>query len=228
MIQYIVLQIILGIFLADVFGGAAHWFEDTYIHYCTTIPFFSEIAKHNELHHYFPRAMLEGSYYMNIESTIVFAIILFIILYVLFPSTFPKYPIFYIVFFVFLCLVNLFHRFAHQRDCETNFIILKLQKLGILCSHEHHRLHHVMQPDGKYCTIVPATNYLLDTFYFWRILELIISIFGVKPDRKPVYNHYESIQNYMHENAKKECPKRPTENDVNILLKNLENHIKCY
>jgi hypothetical protein len=46
-----ILQIILAIFLADVVGGGAHWFEDTYLDYCTSIPFLSEIAKHNELHH---------------------------------------------------------------------------------------------------------------------------------------------------------------------------------
>ena len=217
----------LAIFLADVVGGGAHWFEDTYIHYCTTIPGLSEIAKHNELHHYFPRAMLQGSYFENVNTTIIISIIIYIILYLLMPSKFTKYPIFFVTFFIFGCLTNLFHRFAHQRECETHFIILQLQKLDIICSHEHHRKHHVSNPHERYCTILPITNYILDNIYFWRLLELIISMFGINPDRKPVYKHYESIHNYMHENSKKECPKRPTEKDVHILLQNLENNMKC-
>jgi hypothetical protein len=172
--------------------------------------------------------MLLGSYIENIKSTLVFAFILFIILYLVIPSKFMKYPVFFITFFTFLSLVNLFHRFTHQRDCETHYIILQLQKWGILCSHDHHRQHHVEQSDGKYCTILPITNYILDTIYFWRFLEVIISIVGVKPDRKPVYEHYEPIHNYMHKNSKKECPKRPTEKDVDILLNNLENHATCH
>ena len=226
-IQFIILQIILGIFAADLVSGAAHWAEDTYLTYCTTIPFLSEIGKDNELHHYFPRAMLQDSYFDNIRSTIILMIILFIILYLIIPKQFKKYPVFFITFFIFGCVANLFHRFTHQRECETHYIILKLQKMGIICSHEEHRHHHTIQADGKYCVILPISNYILDNIYFWRILETIISIFGLKPDRKSVYKDYESIHNYMHEDSKKKCPKRPTKTDINILSKNLENYIKC-
>jgi len=225
--KYIVFQIILGLFLADIIAGAGHWFEDTYLHYCTSIPGLSQIAERNELHHYFPRAMLEGSYFINIKTPLILSIILYIILYLLIPSAFKKYPVFFITFFIFLCLSNLFHRFSHQRECETHYIILQLQKMEILCSHEHHRQHHISHSDEKYCTIFSINNYILDNIYFWRILEIIISLFGIKPDQKPVYNHYKPIHNYMHEDAKNECPKRPTKKDINILLENLKNNVKC-
>ena len=222
------LQIILGIFLADVVAGLAHWFEDTYIDYCTTIPGLSHIGKENELHHYFPRAMLNGSYFKNMRTTMIIAIIVYIVLYLFIPSKFKKYPVFFVTFFMFLCLSNLFHRFSHQRECETHPIILQLQKMEIICSHEHHRQHHIANAHERYCTSFSINNYILDNIYFWRILEMIIGIFGVKPNRKPVYEHYEPIHNYMHTDAKNECPKRPTDMDKKILIKNLENHIKCY
>ena len=98
----------------------------------------------------------------------------------------------------------------------------------IICSHEHHRQHHIANAHERYCTSFSINNYILDNIYFWRILEMIIGIFGVKPNRKPVYEHYEPIHNYMHTDAKNECPKRPTDMDKKILIKNLENHIKCY
>ena len=57
------IQIILGIFVADLAAGFSHWIEDSYLNYCTSIPFLSVIAKENEMHHYFPRAMLHESYF---------------------------------------------------------------------------------------------------------------------------------------------------------------------
>ena len=220
-------QIILGLILADIGGGMAHWFEDTYIHYCSKIPGMIEIAKHNELHHYFPRAMLKGSYFENIQTSILFACILFILLFCVLPKTMFHYPFLFITLFIFLSLVNLFHRFAHERECETPSIIYKLQSVGLLCSHDHHRQHHVKEIDGKYCTIFPITNYLLDSIYFWRFLEKIISMFGINPSRKPKYNYYTPIQNYMHQNAKTKCPLRPQEHDINELFNNLDNFIQC-
>ena len=186
-----------------------------------------DIARINELHHYFPRQMLVGSYFNNIASTIFFTGILFFLMVPFLYRCMVRHPAPYLVFFFFLSMTNLFHRFTHERDCETPAIILFFQKLGIICDHEHHRMHHVTQPDGKYCVIFPITNYLLDTLLFWRFLEKIISVFGVHPDRKPVYSHYKPIHNYMHENAKKECPKRPTDRDVAGLFQRLDSFIQC-
>lgn len=217
----------MGIFVADLAAGFSHWIEDSYLNYCTSIPFLSVIAKENEMHHYFPRAMLHESYFQNIKTTIIIMIILFCFLYLIIPSQFTKYPVFFITFFVFACIGNLFHRFTHHRECESHYIILQLQKLGIICSHEHHRVHHATRPDGRYCVIFPINNYILDNIYFWRILEVIVGMFGLKPDRKSVYKDYESIHNYMHEDSKKKCPKHPTVKDVDILSKKLENFMKC-
>ena len=64
----IILQIILGYILADIFTGSFHWFEDTYLDYCINMKFFSTVSKENELHHYFPRAMLALSNFESIKE----------------------------------------------------------------------------------------------------------------------------------------------------------------
>ena len=53
----IYIQIILGFILADFVAGIFHWYEDTY--FCINIPLLRNIAKNNELHHYFPRSIIQ-------------------------------------------------------------------------------------------------------------------------------------------------------------------------
>ena len=50
-----IFQIIIGFLLADFLSGFFHWFEDTYLDYCTNIPILSTVSKDNELHHYWLR-----------------------------------------------------------------------------------------------------------------------------------------------------------------------------
>ena len=40
-------QILIGLFIADLFTAFFHWFEDTYLEYCINIPILSQIAKDN-------------------------------------------------------------------------------------------------------------------------------------------------------------------------------------
>jgi hypothetical protein len=68
------------------------------------------------------------------------------------------------------------------------------------------------------------SNHVLDSLYFWRILEIIIFLLtGIKPHRRQSYDSY-PIQNHMHENAKLICPDTPTKEDI----KELERKLKIY
>ena len=62
----IALQLFLGLIIADFISGILHWVEDNYIDYCTDLPIFKDIARDNEMHHYFPRSIIA---YSNIEHT---------------------------------------------------------------------------------------------------------------------------------------------------------------
>ena len=124
-------------------------------------------------------------------------------------------------------MANIIHRFSHMRDCENNVIVIMLQKIGFLCSHDHHSLHHKLS-DIRYCVISEYSNYFLDYINFWRKIEYIIYLFtNVKPSRKQPYNSYYSIHNYMHENAKLECPDKPNLKDIDELKEKLRVYKKC-
>jgi len=222
-----IVQIIFGFLLADIITGGFHWFEDTYLDYCTNIPFLKQIAKDNELHHYFPRSILGYSYLENITLTLPSIIIFLLIIYVFNKNILKQYPYFFITFSLFFLTSNIIHKFSHMRDCEKSELFKYINKTGLLCSHKHHETHHIDATE-KYCVISEYNNYILDSIGFWRGLEYIIYITtGVAPNRKQPYQDYEEIFNYLHENAKLECPDVPTKKDIEILEANLRAYKKC-
>lgn len=107
--------------------------------------------------------------------------------------------------FPFLLFSNIIHKFSHMRNCEKNRIIRLLQKLGIFCSSEDHKLHHIY-PNTKYCVNTKFLNPILDNIGFWRLLEFIVSLFGIKVDRKNGYGYFKST--HIHDWTEKEkCPR---------------------
>jgi ubiquitin-conjugating enzyme E2 variant len=225
--QSLMLQILLGVFVADVFTAMGHWIEDSYLDYCVDIPILRDIAKDNELHHYFPRTILSYSYLEHMTYTLPITITFTILLYLINPSIFVLYPYFVLVFFISCVISNILHRFSHMRDCENSWIVRALQKCGIICSHEHHFIHHKVG-DQKYCVMIEYSNYILDTLLFWRGLEYIIYLMtGIKPKQKRNYDDYSSIHNFMHENAKLECPDKPTYQEVEVLKEKLKTYNHC-
>jgi ubiquitin-conjugating enzyme E2 variant len=223
----IFLQILIGFILADIVSGIFHWFEDTYFDYCIDIPILSEIARDNEMHHYFPRGMISYSYLEHMQVTIPIGIFSTLVLYITNKSFVLKYPYLVTTLVFFSVIANIIHRFSHMRECENNSVVVFLQKTGIFSSHSHHSLHHT-EIDTKYCIISEYNNYLLDSIYFWRILEYIIYLFtNVKPNRKQSYEDYYMIQNHMHKDAKLECPDKPTKKDMEYLKTKLRMYKKC-
>ena len=94
----IILQIIIGFLLADIFTGIFHWIEDTYLDYCINTPFLNTIARDNELHHYFPRGIISYSYYENMEITFPIVVILLILLFIMNKKLMYEYRYFVITF----------------------------------------------------------------------------------------------------------------------------------
>jgi len=222
----IFLQIIIGFIIADILTGAFHWFEDSYLDYCIDIPILSDIAKDNEMHHYFPRSMLAYSYFEHITYSLPLTLII-IGLFIIIDRSILKYPFFLFSFGIFSIFSNVFHRFSHMRECENHLIVNLLQKTGILCSHKHHSLHHT-KVSGKYCVISEYNNYILDTLNFWGFLEYIIFlVFQIQPKQKQSYDDYYLIQNKMHFNSRLECPDTPTIDDINELKENLYKYMNC-
>ena len=221
------LQIIIGFLLADIITGGFHWFEDTYLDYCTNIPILNVIAKDNELHHYFPRSMIAYSYLEHVILPLIGTTIMLLIIYLVNKSIFKNNIYLIISFAFFSSISNVIHRFSHMRECENNGFVFFLQKTGIFCSHHHHSLHHTNNNE-KYCVITEYNNYILDSIFFWRALEYMIFLFtNIKPHRKQSYNDYYPIHNHMHENAKLKCPDVPSKKDVDALIYNLKLYKNC-
>lgn len=222
-----ILQIIIGFFITDFLVGFFHWFEDTYLPYCTNIPILSDIAKDNELHHYFPRSMIAYSYWDNIVITTPLAILIVGSVYMFNKRLVTNYPWLVGTFLIFAILSNIIHRFSHMRDCENHIIVRSLQRIGIFASHKHHSTHH-KDSNTKYCVISEYTNMLLDTIGFWKGLEYSIYLStGIVPNKKLAYESYKEIHNHMHANAKLECPDTPTLEDVKILKMKLKEFKDC-
>ena len=224
----IALQLFLGLIIADFISGILHWFEDNYIDYCTDLPILKDIARDNEMHHYFPRSIIAYSNIEHTSYTLPFSIIFIICVYIFKRPMLVKYPYFLFSLILFSATSNITHSIVHKRDCENNWFIIFLQKCGILCSHEHHSRHHTLSYE-KYCVILQINNYILDTILFWRGLEYIIYLItNKKAIQKPTYDEYSSIHNHMHANAKLKCPDKPTKEDVDELFKKLDEYKKCY
>jgi len=226
----IVLQIILGLLIADILAGFFHWFEDTYLDYCIKIPLLTKIANDNEMHHYYPREIVMQPWYITCKVTFMLSVIILFIICIIAPKHVYKYKYFYITLAIFGTLSNLFHKWSHMRDCELNPVLQFLQNINIISGHKHHSKHHNENVDSLYAVIFPITNIFLDNLNIFRILEKCIELcFNILPTRKGSYDSYinNGMNTYMHDNTKKNCPDVITESEKQILVNNLDVFYKC-
>ena len=227
--MHFVLQIVLGLVIADIAIAFLHWIEDTYFSYCMRVPVLSKIAKDNELHHYFPRDIVTYSYMENMAVTFPMAVVLLLVALALMPSVVMKYKYMFGTIFVITSTANIFHRFTHMRECELPVIIKIMQDAGILVGHTHHKLHHESSK-SRYGVVMPVTNYALDGMGFWRGLEAIIrQASGVLPTRTMSYQDYVSVLQTtpLHDTNVMECPPRPTKTELGKLKTRLEDYYVC-
>lgn len=227
----IILQIIIGLLLGDICAAFFHWYEDSYLHYCNTNFILSKISKDNEMHHYYPRIMINSNWYETIKITFILAIIIISLLYFLMPNHIHKYPYLYIFFFISGTFSNLFHKWSHMRVCELNPLLITLQKYNIIIGHKHHSMHHNEEIDKKYAVIFPITNLILDNIQIFRLFEYIIyKITNIKPDRKKRYDDYKHTSGHeiIHDLTKKEeCPRLIKQDEINTLYYNLDEYYQC-
>ena len=68
-------QVVVAIVVADLFAAVGHWAEDNYLPYDVSLPLLGDIAKENELHHFAPKSITEGSYFETCKVMIVLTIV---------------------------------------------------------------------------------------------------------------------------------------------------------
>lgn len=185
------LQVLAGLFLADLSAAVVHWFEDTYLPYDPSPTLLGWISRDNELHHYYPRQLVHSPWYVICQITIPIAIAIISLIYLANPTHFINHSVLYITWGVFGGLANQFHKWSHMRRKELPAPIHFLQRLNILCSHAHHACHHTHTPDRRYAVISPLTNVILDNLGIFPVLEYLISkTINQKGHRKMTYSQY--------------------------------------
>ena len=221
-----IFHVVLGFILGDLLSTFVHWFEDSYIHYCTTNTFLNLVARENEMHHYMPFVCVSSTYWENIENSVIVILVFVIFLLVFFFKHLSKYMFFWISFGMSLLLGILNHRFCHERDCRKPLIIQYIHKSNIIVGSEMHRKHHI-NPNSNYSLTFCHTNYILNFFNVFPILEHIIFIVsGIKPSRKKGYDDYEKT-NFHDIVSNSSCPDKLCITDIDILYNNLDNFYKC-
>lgn len=228
--QSIIMQILLGLVVAELVTGFIHWFEDNYLSFCIDFPFIGQIAKNNEIHHYYPRAMLiNDGWVEEVIFYTIFALCFYLVLFLVKKSLFFDYPYTFIVLFIFLIITNfVFHVAQHQRDCERPKLLTFLYRANIIQSDKRHRTHH-LNPGTNYFILFPLSNIIFDNLYLWRILEFFIWIFtGIKPDQKQGYAEYKTIHTSVHQLLDNDCPRVISKDEYNKLVNILSNtYSKC-
>lgn len=220
------LTIFIAILLADFITGVFHWFEDSYLPYCTKNRLFRDIAKDNVLHHYFPRAMLTYSNLEHCHYSLPATIFIALILFLKFPVFLKKNIVFILVLLVFVNLANIIHSWSHMRKCELNPLIVFLQECGLIQSHEYHRVHH-RNGNTRFCVITPLLNFILDNIRFWSGIETTVHLCtGVKPTHV-TYDEFKTFRTEMHQKANAICPRKPNLKDVHRLQNSLKKNYRC-
>ena len=168
----------LGYLLADFITGTIHWFCDSFFDEETPVIGNFIIYPFRE-HHSHPLIITKDKF-IEQDTTSFFIFMPFLyfatfteISYLNSPNSIYGHFILIGVCIGTFC-TNLFHKWAHQRN--QNFIIKKLQKLGLILNPNSHKKHHV-DHSRSYCVTSGLMNPILDYIKFYPNLERFIRLF---------------------------------------------------
>ncbi len=177
-------SLLLGYILADFLSGMVHWAADTYGAEDTPIvgPNFIQPFR---WHHIAPKAMCEHSLTGTIGNSCILGVPLqtAVILYsVYYPGTLLLSFFAWTITFMAVATVmaNQFHKWAHS-ETRPKFAIV-LQRWKLILPPDHHNTHHTKPHNTYYCVGSGWCNFFLSKINFWRTMEKIIGLFGIRPD----------------------------------------------
>lgn len=175
------LGIIVAWIIAEIGSALFHHFEDRYgnpdwedSESTFKRIVFQAVIGPNVIHHKQPAAMLKGNYWYRNRETIIASVILAGISFFFWPTAWPVY-----CGFLLMSQSNEIHGWAHQK---CNRFIAFFQRIGLLQSPKHHKIHHTVPYNTNYCVMTNLLNPILNAIYFWRVVEFFYwLIFGLKP-----------------------------------------------
>ncbi len=190
LLWWVALAIPIAPVWGDLVSGFVHWAADTYGTERTPLV-GSSLIKPFRMHHLYPRDICVHNLVTTVGNTCILAVpVLVFCLYLLWISRSG------LLAFVILCTTlmaaatvatNLFHKWAHQEKPSAG--VRRLQRLRLVLEPEHHQLHHTRPFDKHYCITNGWLNPLLNRVGFFRKLEAVLSLIGIKAtntaDREP-------------------------------------------
>lgn len=167
MIAAAVGQALMGWLLADLLGGAFHWWEDRLA--SERWPIIGPwLIEPNRLHHTDPLAFLSGTFAYRNGATIALALAVGAArLAAAGPSTMLAFAV------LGGALSNEAHYFAH-RPGAAGPVLRVLQETGLIQSPKHHAGHHRPPHERRYCVLTDWLNPTLDALRVWERLERLI------------------------------------------------------
>jgi len=182
-----VLGIIIGMTLADFFGGFVHWAADTW--FTIEMPILGpNLIRPFREHHIDPSSILNHDFIETNADTFTLTIPFMIRnLYLNMNGAKSDSDYFYDSFLISLCIfvsfTNEFHKWSHAYGKDAyGPVVTNLQKMNVILPREHHRIHHVRPHHEYYCITTGWLDKPLEAIKFWRRLEaLITSVTGAIP-----------------------------------------------
>ena len=154
----------LGYLLADFITGTIHWFCDSFFDEET--PVIGNFIIYSFREHHSHPLLITKDKFIEQDTTSFFIFMPFLyfatfteISYLNSPNSIYGHSILIGVCIGTFC-TNLFHKWAHQRN--QNFIIKKLQKLGLILNPNSHKKHQVDHSKG-YCVTSRLMNPILES-----------------------------------------------------------------
>ena len=197
-----------GLVLGDVLAATFHWYEDNYLDVRTRLPVLAGVARDNEFHHFFPRAIVFWSFWENIANSALLALALF----GLYRLSGLAWDWVAVPALLAAGLANGFHKWSHLRDCEVNPLLGLLRRRGVLCGHDYHARHHA-DTSTRYNVIFPFTECITNPLH--ALLERAAALLGARPDR--IRSHLDQPDRWTRsqwESHISPCPAPLAESDV--------------
>lgn len=181
LLWWAILAIPIAPILGDLVSGFVHWAADTYGTEKTPLVGRSLIQPFR-MHHLYPRDITVHNLVTTVGNTCILAVpVLLFCLYLLWAIEHG------FVAFAILCTTlmaaatvatNLFHKWAHQESPSKG--VRLLQRMRLVLDPDHHELHHTRPFDKHYCITNGWLNPLLNKIGFFRKLEAMLRLVGLK------------------------------------------------
>jgi hypothetical protein len=165
-----------ALLLADFISGLIHWWEDRALLGESRFEFINGVRRDNELHHKSPAALLQFTWWENLNTTAPYAWILALYLYAVHAG------LVLVSAAILMSFGNLIHRWAHERKDKRPRVITLLQQAGIFQSPSHHAGHHFKrgkalsreESSQRYCVMTNFVNPILDGVGFFQALDFLL------------------------------------------------------